>query len=415
MVSRDGWTLFALLTICAPVSAADPCILQQITDSEDGFSGAPVISGDGSSIAFTSSADLLGTNPDGGKEVFLWRPPGELSQLTDTVGSGSGTGDIDEDGNRVVLVSRSDLTGMNPDGRLEVFLWDEATGLSQVTDSGPFYSQSPSIDGSGTTIAFSSRADFTGQNGSFGDEIFLWEEGAGIQQVTDFPNAHCSFPAVSSDGTHVSLDADPDLLDGSSNRVIFLWNDVDGLTQLTSVAAGTSLVASLDGAGGAVAFQSTADLTGGNADGSLEIFRWTLAEGFLQLTEAPDGLSWTSDVSADGRRVVFHSNADVVGSNEGGNEEIVLWDEEVGVVALTDAPFGHSLAPSISDDGRRIAFQSGANLTGENADGNTEVFVAVCPASFGPSALEIPTLSPSWVAAFALLLAAAASGVLARS
>lgn len=45
--------------------------LVTLTSSPGGMSFEPTISGDGLSIAFTSTADLVGTNPGGAREVFL--------------------------------------------------------------------------------------------------------------------------------------------------------------------------------------------------------------------------------------------------------------------------------------------------------------------------------------------------------
>ena len=48
-------------------------ILSQITDSSAGASIAPSL--DGGSVAFASSADLLGTNGDGNFEIYLCSLP----------------------------------------------------------------------------------------------------------------------------------------------------------------------------------------------------------------------------------------------------------------------------------------------------------------------------------------------------
>lgn len=47
-------------------------------------------------------------------------------------------------------------------------------------------------------------------------------------------------------------------------------------------------------------------------------------------------------------------------------------EPEIRYVAVTDTASGVNADPEVSDDGSRIAFQSSADLTGLNADGNYE-------------------------------------------
>ena len=82
--------------------------------------------------------------------------------------------DINAAGDRIVFRSTTNPLGSNGDGNNEIFLWDAATGLTQITNTtSSFVSDSPSINAAGNRIAFSSTADLVGSNGDRTQEIFL--------------------------------------------------------------------------------------------------------------------------------------------------------------------------------------------------------------------------------------------------
>jgi uncharacterized protein (TIGR03437 family) len=137
----------------------------------------------------------------------------------------------------------------------------------------------------------------------------------------------------------------------------------------------------LSGDGRRVVFESTADLTGSGAVGfhALRVELVPEPPAFAQLarTRAP-----AAAVSQDGARVAFASTEDPLGGNADGNSEIFL-HAQGALRQLTDTtPADATLrvqqgnfAPSISDDGRLFAFASNRDLTGANADANSEVFL----------------------------------------
>jgi len=90
---------------------------------------------------------------------------------------------------------------------------------------------------------------------------------------------------------------------------------------------------------------------------------------------AEDGISINPSISGDGRMVAFESTEDVAGS--GGAEGFRAIRANVGIdpatfveLSATRAP-----APAISQDGSRIAFASKDNPLGTNGDGNSEIFL----------------------------------------
>src|SRR5689334_3378885 len=86
-----------------------------------------------------------------------------------------------------------------------------------------------------------------------------------------------------------------------------------------------------------------------------------------------DGFSYTGEISTDGRFVAFYSEAgNLVPGDTNGLADVFLRDRQLGVttrvsVDSTGAQVGGGGDPSISADGRFVAFDSGATnlVTGD--------------------------------------------------
>jgi hypothetical protein len=123
-----------------------------------------------------------------------------------------------------------------------------------------------------------------------------------------------------------------------------------------------------DDSGTIAAWQSDCDLTGGNADGSVEIFRKVGAAAAVQVTSGTGCTSDRPSISADGTRIAFRSTCNLLGGNNDGNSEIFVW--KAGTLAqLTTSSGCDNLAPSISRNGNFVAFDSTCNVSGTNNDG----------------------------------------------
>jgi Tol biopolymer transport system component len=355
------------LATTTPAGARAACTIDQVTDvnGNPSFDSAPIPSADGTRIVFDAAADLTGDNPDGSFEIFLHDttdgPGGETTQLTDTTGTSSESPSISGDGTRIAFASGADLTGDNADGSFEIFLIDTAAGpggaTTQLTDDASGFSTEPAVSGDGTHVAFRSTADLTGDNPDHNFEIFLHDTTTGTT------------------------------------------------TQLTDTTVGSSVNASITGDGTYVAFASNADHTGDNDDGNNEIFQHdTTAGTTTQLTDTTSGNSIETSISADGTRITFSSSSDHTGDNPDGNPEIYLHDTIDGTTTqLTDATAGVSFAPTLAADGTRIVFTSDTDHTGDNPDGNEEIFLATCGSptpSFNDVGLNHPFFAEiEWLAA----------------
>jgi uncharacterized protein (TIGR03437 family) len=145
---------------------------------------------------------------------------------------------------------------------------------------------------------------------------------------------------------------------------------------------GINLNPSISGDGRIVAFESTEDITHAGGAESFRAIRANVGvepPTFLQMsvTRAP-----APAISQDGSRIAFASKDDPLGTNGDGNSEIFLYDgaKLVQVTNTSSGDLAHRVVngnfqPSISDDGRFIAFSSNRDLTNQNADGNLEIIV----------------------------------------
>ena len=119
--------------------------------------------------------------------------------------------------------------------------------------------------------------------------------------------------------------------------------------------------------GSRIAFTSFDDLTGGNDDGTPELFLLDLDGPTLtQVTDSPthDDAPGNPAISGDGSRIVFQSRGNVIGPNVPFNDEIYLYDVATGITtALTDtAPPWRNVGAAISTDGDVVAYTIGVGV-----------------------------------------------------
>jgi uncharacterized protein (TIGR03437 family) len=145
---------------------------------------------------------------------------------------------------------------------------------------------------------------------------------------------------------------------------------------------GMNLNPSISGDGRFVAFESSEDIAHAGGAESFRSIRTNVAVDpptFLQMgaTRGP-----APAISQDGSRIAFASKDDPLGTNADGNSEIFLYDgaKLIQVTNTLPGDLAHRIvngnfSPSISDDGRFVAFSSNRDLTNQNADGSLEIFI----------------------------------------
>jgi len=174
---------------------------------------------------------------------------------------------------------------------------------------------------------------------------------------------------------------------------------------------------------GVVAFQSAAsNLVPDDGNGARDVFlRDTAAGTTLLVSHAPSGIAANGastaglpGITPDGTHVVFASAAsNVVPDDTNLAADVFLYDRASDAFTLVSTGDGGSPAkgtstdPTVSDDGRWVAFASfAANIVPGDGDGTTDVFVrdlsagvtqraSVTDAGDDPNGIsQLPTLSP---------------------
>jgi Tol biopolymer transport system component len=290
---------------------------------------------------------------------------------------------LNKDGSRMAFLSEGNPTGNNADGNREIFVWTRSTGgFTQVTNSTGCCNNAPVISAKNDRVVFTSNLDLiVGNNVDGGEELFLWDSKTDLKQLTNDTSGNCCIrdPSITGDAKRIAFESNLDLTGNNAdgNEEIFLWDDKAGLSQLTNTTNAGSFDPAISSDALRIAFVSNADFVGKNTDGNFEIFLWDNKAGFSQLTNALLGDSIFPAINAEGKRVAFVSWADLIGENADGNDEVFLWDSKTGLRQLTHSTIeeGTNTDPAISADGNRVAFASDVNLVGSNADRNQEIFL----------------------------------------
>lgn len=234
---------------------------------------------------------------------------------------------------------------------------------------------------------------FVGSLQAQGDMVFIQLTDTGIASVGAIGDTSLDQGKVA-----FTSSADPTGNNSDSSREVFLWRN-GAIEQVTDIQSAVASRPSLDA--GSIAFTSNFDLAGsGSIDGN-EVFLWDGA-AFEQITTTSSSeVNDVRNVALDGDSIAFQSVADPTGGNPDGNTEIFYWSG-TSLSQITDTTSGHSYWPSL--DSGIIAFESSADLTGENPDGNIEIFVVnplsgftqITDATAGDSSL--PSLDGSAIA-----------------
>jgi Tol biopolymer transport system component len=213
-------------------------------------------------------------------------------------------------------------------------------------------------------------------------------------------NNHSTEPALSRTGRYVAFWSDASNLGGDdmfNDADVFVRDRKTGITDRVSASidsndpSGQSSSPAISANGRFVAFQSSAeDLVGTDSNGSTDIFLTDRDSGVVRLIsltsaeeQTTDGDSAYPSISADARYVAFHSLASDLVPNDGNSTtDVFVRDRQAGTtrrVSLRSNETegnGGSSYPSISANGRFVAFQSEAsNLVPKDKNGVSDIFV----------------------------------------
>ncbi len=210
------------------------------------------------------------------------------------------------------------------------------------------------------------------------------------------PDGTSSQPSVSGDARRIAFTSRAtNLVAADANGEVadvFVYDQASSAVELVSAgpngeaADGRSEQPVLDGDGSHVAFTSHADnLVPGDRNEAADVFVLAPGSGLVRASvsnegDEADGPSYEPDISADGRYVVFTSNAgNLVEGDANGQADVFVRDLLTEVTVLVSASHrdrktdrsadGESSAPAISPDGGHVSFSSDAPDVVEG-DGN---------------------------------------------
>lgn len=272
---------------------------------------------------------------------------------------------ISADGRFVTFESQSsNLSTLDLNGEFEIFVRDLQNGRTERITTGPvgldsdYSSGQPVLNADGRFVAFSSEAtNLVLGDTNESDDIFVFDrEKKAIERIS-LPSGVAS-------------------------------NDLVG--GLTKQANGNSEQPALSADGRFVAFDSYADnLVPGDANNLSDVFVRDRQTGVTErISVGPNGAESTEDsgqavISADGRYVAYESfSSNLVPGDTNGGYDIFVYDrvahtqERISVTSAGREGNGASFAPTISSDGRFVAFDSVAtNLVGGDTNEKYDVFL----------------------------------------
>ena len=324
------------------------------------------------------------------------------------------TPSISADGRYVAFASSaSKLVAGDTNGSEDVFVYDRVAGtnervsVSSLGVEGNGASYGPAISADGRSVAFTSAAsNLTPDDSNAQIDVFVRDletqqtilVSVGPQgAMGDGPSVA---PSISGDGLLVAFESDADSLvreDNNGTGDVFIRDLVTKVTRKLSVAGNNqqsespSFGPAISTDGSSVAFESfSSRLVPGDTNGALDVFVADVATGSLdRVSLATDGgqaneRSYSPSISADGRIVAFSSFAtNLVADDTNGLLDVFLRRrDQQTTTRLSVGPDGIqgdglSFAPIVSADGALVVFSSEAgNLVRNDSNRIRDVFVA---------------------------------------
>ena len=364
-------------------------------------------------VVFSSFASNLVPNDTNGLEdVFLLdRQTNEIQLVSrapdGSPGNGASSGAvISADGRSVAFVTSATNLFNDNNGSVQdvvVFRTSDSTievaNLTDPGEQGQFLSSNPSLSADGRFVAFDSASALVSEavDGSRG--VYVRDTRNGTTQLLSrtpggaFPNEESTDPVISEDGSFVAfVSRATDIAPGAGSVAnIYYINRNTLVTQLVTTGGDADSTApALSGNAEVVGFESQAtNLAANDFNGASDAFIWTAATDTIELvSRAPsgdsgNGASFDVSLNEDASLVLYRSQAsDLVAGDTNGFDDIFLLNRNTGTTTRVnvaedgtqaDAP---SFTPGLSADGNTVVFASTATtLSDVNAANNPFIFV----------------------------------------
>ena len=321
---------------------------------------------------------------------------------------------VSSDGRYVAFASSaSNLVDSDTNAATDIFLRDTIAATTTLVSDNP--NGVPANGGSnfvamsadGQTIAFTSIAtDIVANDNNPGNsDVFVHDMRSAAPTLVSLDsngvqsNGNAGLVAISRDGRFVTFDDTASNLTttgGNGLSQVYLRDRQTGTTTLVSVASDGSLAngnctaGAISDNGQFIAFTTTAsNLSTSDSNNANDVYLRDTVAGTTVLVS----VSYTDDVSsgdagsqdpvmsADGRFIAFDSDADNLNDDFNGNTDVFLRDMQAAaptIVSVDSAGSqgnGSSTEPSLTPDGRFVAFRSSSTNIVNNQAADSVVFV----------------------------------------
>jgi Tol biopolymer transport system component/UPF0716 family protein affecting phage T7 exclusion len=402
-----------------------PDFIRRISVASNGTGGnrdsySPSISANGRYVAFYSySNNLVVGDTNNSGDIFVYDLFTNTIRRVSVASNGTqGNGNsfypsISASGDFIAYESvASNLVVGDTNNSRDIFVYDTVSNSTRLVSvasdgtGGNGDSSHASISASGRYIAYESTASnlVVGDTNNNSD-IFVYDTLTKITRRVSVSsngtqgNSSSYSPSISAEGNFIAFESYARNLvtgDTNSSRDIFVYNTVTNTTIRVSLASdgtqanGDSYTPSISASGRYVAFQSYAsNLVVGDTNNSPDIFVYdTLTNSIRRVSVASDGTqgndsSYGPSISADGRYVAFYSYAsNLVAGDTNNAGDIFVYDtvtkttRRISITNNGTQANGRSLNPSISADGSFVAFHSYAsNLVSGDTNNNPDIFI----------------------------------------
>lgn len=421
--------VFLLVTLTvgwgkSDVSATVPIVNVLASTSYDGSgwngeSRYSSVSKDGKYIAFWSQASNLVTNDTNGVADIFVRDVANNSTTRVSVASDgtqanrpSANPKISSDGRYVVFESTafnlisSDVNNDTSD----IFIHDRQTGVTELVSKNTSgaqansngHSYEPDISRDGRYVVFSSAANNFDPNAYFinGSKIYVRDRKLNTTTLiskaddgTIQTSGHSSQgPTISCDGAHVAFTTSASNLtanDTNGYSDVLLVDRVGGHKVYNVTEGGnapTSNRPSVSCDGSTIIFASTAsNLISDDTNGVSDIFTYNVTTGTKERVSVnssgsqASGMSDNPSISSNGKCVAFASHATELAGGNNNIKEVFIRNLLTGTTELvsrrtTQVSVYESDRPEISDNGKYISYDSADALQASDSDGTWDIY-----------------------------------------
>ncbi|HEV7862243.1 MAG TPA: hypothetical protein VGR20_06060 [Acidimicrobiia bacterium] len=413
-------TTFQQVYVRKSPAAAPSTVLVSINTGGTSSGNAPslesTINAAGNKVAYTTNADDVlpaGSKTKGIPDIVIRDLAANSSKLA-SHDAKAGAGSLSADGNTVAFIAETIGTKKGI-YKVGVGAGSSVAGpgnlvvdcTSPSCSSKPKAAVLPSLNGDGTQMAFQSSSKYPGPSGDwpinsdqawFGTSsspMLMSQDVVGGKQATN----GAANPSVSPDGHWVVFESSADNLVGNDfNGSVDIFLSQVGTTAPSSVtrvsvpaaggeasgfASAPTSPPALSADGTVTAFESdSSNLVAGDTNGVSDIFIRDRASGHTERVSVGDGAvqgnagSFNPGITADGRFVVFASAASNLAPDDGnGVVDVFVYDRQSHTTKRVSRTSGASpsVNPSISANGKFIAFESNGNFPGPITNNNSAV------------------------------------------